>query len=351
MSQKKYSVFVSSVYKSLKDERDSVINAIMQMGYFPVAMENQAVGNFREIQRLIDDSDAFLLLLGDQYGSCDRNGVSWTEREYDYAHEKGMHIFVMAVPEFYELQEKALAELAEDEKKLLAFSEKVEKDSFLCPVDTGNPYDYYIKVSQNLIPGRLEQEGRPGWSRNTDEEAWKQEHQHLDFSGRWYTFHVSNSDISYLRLGQMTIKQDFSSSGFRELDVQADNYGGQYDAEEKSLDIDFRRHTQWQADYEIYSNDDGTVKHLTGIFTAVPDFNSTFADKIIERGQNRGIHSFNTIGNGKDGRPSFLIGTFDNTRTDKAGTIGAFRDREMRDRFLKEQYLETLNKNIKEKVE
>ena len=349
---KKYSVFISSAYNSLKEERNGVINAVMRMGYFPIAMEHQTFGNFREIQNLIDDSDAFLLLLGDQYGSIDKKtGLSWTEREYDYAAEKGMHLFVMTVPAFYELQEKDPADFTDDEKKLLAFSEKVEEDSFLCPVDTENPYDYYIKVSQNLTRDRLEQDGRPGWSRNTDEEAWRKTHQHLDFSGTWYTFHVSNSDIKYLRLGDLTIKQDFSENGFRELDVQADNYGGLYDAENDTLTIDFKKHTQWQADYEIYSNGDGTVKHITGIFTAVPNFSSTFADKVIETGQNRGIHSFSKIGKDEEGRPAFLIGEFDNTKTDKSGTIGAFRNREMRDAFLKNQYLDTLKKNEKEKVE
>ena len=352
MNQKKYSVFVSSVYESLKNERNGVINAVMQMGYFPVAMENQAVGNFGEIESLIDDSDAFLLLLGNQYGSCDENGVSWTEREYDYAHEKDMHIFVMTVPKFGVLQKKVQTKLTKDEKKLLAFSEKIKKDSFLCPVDTRNPSDYYIKISQNLTRDRLEKKGRPGWSRNTDEKVWKKTHQHLDFSGDWYTFHVSNNDPSYLRLGQMAIKQDFSSNGFRELDVQADNYGCLYDEENDSLTINVRKSTHWQADYEIYSNDDGTVKHLTGIFKAVPDFNSTFADKVIEEGKdNRGIHYFTKIKYDNNGRPSKLHGKFENTKTDKAGSIGAFRSSEDRDAYLKEHYPDTLKLNQKEKVE
>jgi hypothetical protein len=38
------------------------------------------------IQRTIDDSDYYVLLLAGRYGSIDREtGLSWAEREYDYA--------------------------------------------------------------------------------------------------------------------------------------------------------------------------------------------------------------------------------------------------------------------------
>jgi hypothetical protein len=32
------------------------------------------------------------LIVGGRYGSVDETGISFTEREYDYAYEKGLHI-------------------------------------------------------------------------------------------------------------------------------------------------------------------------------------------------------------------------------------------------------------------
>lgn len=41
------------------------------------------------IKKVIDECDYYLLIVGGRYGSMDSNGVSYTEREYDYAVETG----------------------------------------------------------------------------------------------------------------------------------------------------------------------------------------------------------------------------------------------------------------------
>ena len=42
---KKYQIFVSSTYEDLKEERDLVIEAILEMGHFPVGMEMFSTGD------------------------------------------------------------------------------------------------------------------------------------------------------------------------------------------------------------------------------------------------------------------------------------------------------------------
>ncbi len=44
------------------------------------------------IQSVIDDSDYYLLVVGGRYGTTDPDGVSYTEREYDYAVVKGLPV-------------------------------------------------------------------------------------------------------------------------------------------------------------------------------------------------------------------------------------------------------------------
>lgn len=93
MSSKiKYQIFVSSTYEDLKDERALVIKAILEMGHIPVGMEMFSAGDeeqWKQIQRQIDDCDYYVVIVAHRYGSMDKK-VSYTEKEYDYAFQKGI---------------------------------------------------------------------------------------------------------------------------------------------------------------------------------------------------------------------------------------------------------------------
>jgi transcriptional regulator with XRE-family HTH domain len=89
MTNKKYSIFISSTYEDLKEYRSSIHNAILKMGHFPIAMENFTASNasqWSEITKLIDECDYHILLVGFRYGSVDSvENISYTEKEYKYA--------------------------------------------------------------------------------------------------------------------------------------------------------------------------------------------------------------------------------------------------------------------------
>lgn len=116
MSDKKYSVFISSTYEDLKDERTAVLRAILQHGHFPLGMELWGAADEQQwqiIQRQIDVADYYVVIVAHRYGSLSDTGVSWTEREYDYAVEKGVPVlgFVQKggawLPEFVDKGENA----------------------------------------------------------------------------------------------------------------------------------------------------------------------------------------------------------------------------------------------------
>lgn len=91
MSDKKYSVFISSTFEDLKEERSAVLRAILQHGHFPLGMEMWGAADEQQwqiIQRQIDVADYYVVIVAHRYGSLSDSGVSWTEREYDYAVEK-----------------------------------------------------------------------------------------------------------------------------------------------------------------------------------------------------------------------------------------------------------------------
>jgi hypothetical protein len=58
------------------------------MELFPAADEEQ----FAFIKRIIDDCDYYILIIGGRYGTTTTEGVSYTEREYDYAVSKGIDV-------------------------------------------------------------------------------------------------------------------------------------------------------------------------------------------------------------------------------------------------------------------
>jgi hypothetical protein len=61
------------------------------MELFPAADEEQ----FAFIKKVIDDCDYYLIIIGGRYGSTTTDGISFTEKEFDYAVEKGIHIIAL----------------------------------------------------------------------------------------------------------------------------------------------------------------------------------------------------------------------------------------------------------------
>ncbi|MBQ8406462.1 MAG: DUF4062 domain-containing protein, partial [Clostridia bacterium] len=162
--KKMYSAFVSSVFESLRDERSTVIDCLLDNKVFPVCMEHFTVstsGKFSDIEEKIDDSDFFILLLGKHYGSQDDEGVSWTEREYDYAVSRKKEILVLICDELAENRKKDYASLSKDEQ---------------CQVDFANKISFARTVTDELtIPKIMRQyfsqidfHKLVGWTRNAD---------------------------------------------------------------------------------------------------------------------------------------------------------------------------------------
>jgi|SRR6478736_8399623 len=95
---KRYQVFVSSTFVDLKDERQAVAHAVLEMGHIPVGMEYWSAldeDQFDFIKRVIDQSDYYLVIVGQRYGSLTPDGLSYTEKEYDYALAKGLKVIAL----------------------------------------------------------------------------------------------------------------------------------------------------------------------------------------------------------------------------------------------------------------
>lgn len=88
----------------LIEERQSAVEAILEAGHIPAGMELFRAGETVKdtIQKWIDDSDVYLLILGGRYGSIDSNTeISYTQWEYEYAVNSGKPTFALVLSNKY----------------------------------------------------------------------------------------------------------------------------------------------------------------------------------------------------------------------------------------------------------
>jgi hypothetical protein len=125
---KRYQVFVSSTYADLKEERQHVLQALMEMDCIPAGMELFPAADEEQwefIKKVIDDCDYYLLIIGGRYGSTTSDGISYTEKEFNYAVAKELRVVALLhgapddIPFGKSEQDAALRE------KLIAFKDKV----------------------------------------------------------------------------------------------------------------------------------------------------------------------------------------------------------------------------------
>lgn len=86
--EKRYQVFISSTFEDLKEERQAVLKSILELNHMPAGMELFPATDdvaWQLICDVIDASDYYVLIIGGRYGSLDEAGISFTEKEYDYA--------------------------------------------------------------------------------------------------------------------------------------------------------------------------------------------------------------------------------------------------------------------------
>lgn len=146
----KYQIFVSSTFEDLKEERELVIKAILEMGHIPVGMEMFSAGDeeqWKLIQRQIDDCDYYIVIMAHRYGSLDGK-IGYTEKEYDYACSKGIPTLGFVISEKVEWPISKGDTDPEKKLKLDSFKIKIKKKLINYWV---NKEDLYGKVSISLM--------------------------------------------------------------------------------------------------------------------------------------------------------------------------------------------------------
>ena len=168
--EKKYQFFISSTYKDLTEERQGVRDAILRLYHFPIGMEMFSANNegqWEEIQRTIVTSDYYIVIIGHKYGSLTDSGISYTEKEYDYAASLGIPIMAF-------IRNRGVAITGDKREsdpaivgKLDDFIRKV-KERMCSEWETGEDLAGSVAIA---ITQSISRYPRPGWIRNEEQDV------------------------------------------------------------------------------------------------------------------------------------------------------------------------------------
>lgn len=129
--EKRYQVFISSTFADLEEERKEVMEAIINLNCFPAGMEMfpaADVEQFEYIKTIIDQSDYYILVIAGRYGSVAEDGKSYTEKEYEYALEKGIPVLVFVKKDIENIPATKTDGNPERKQKLIDFRENAMKN-------------------------------------------------------------------------------------------------------------------------------------------------------------------------------------------------------------------------------
>ncbi|MGV8998174.1 MAG: DUF4062 domain-containing protein [Parvibaculaceae bacterium] len=163
--EKRFQIFISSTFEDLREERSAVIQALLELDSIPAGMEMFPASDDDQwslIQQVIDDCDYYIIIVGGRYVSVTPEGISYTEREFDYAVSKSIPIlaFTHKFPDTIPAGKSELGEPARNQ--LQKFRDKVRTNRVV--KDWGSPEDLGGQVSRSLVKA-IKTHPAEGWIR------------------------------------------------------------------------------------------------------------------------------------------------------------------------------------------
>jgi hypothetical protein len=169
LAEKRYQVFISSTFRDLLDERQKVAQVLLGMDCIPAGMELFPAIDEEQlefIKRVIDDCDYYILILGGRYGSVTDEGISYTEKEFNYATEKGIRViaFVHENPDSLPVDKSDI--VPEARERLRVFRERVLKGRLVKPWKSSDELPGLVALS---LMKTIKTYPAPGWVRQIGE--------------------------------------------------------------------------------------------------------------------------------------------------------------------------------------
>ena len=164
---KKYQIFISSTYEDLKEERSKVVATILKANHFPIGMEMFSADNieqWEQIKKTIDSSDYYVLIIKKRYGSLTKEGISYTEKEFNYATQQKIPVLAFIVSDEASISNKDIENNPNKMIKLKRFVNRVTK---MYPCDFWNNADELCTKISQALQKQFSCNERAGWIKNT----------------------------------------------------------------------------------------------------------------------------------------------------------------------------------------
>lgn len=160
--KRRYQIFISSTYKDLIEERQKVTQAILKLYHFPIGMEMFHADNeeqWCQIKNTIDMSDYYVLIVGRYCGTLiEDEGISYTEKEYNYAMSRGIPILSFVIADDAK-KESYGVETSKQQMVLKKFIKKVKK----LPCEFWNNADELAYQVATTLSIKFLENNRNGW--------------------------------------------------------------------------------------------------------------------------------------------------------------------------------------------
>lgn len=164
--EKRYTVFVSSTYTDMIDERNAVIQAIMRAGHIPLGMEAFGAANassWKVITKTIDAADYYVLLIARRYGSINKAvDLGYTEQEFRYAVEKEVPVLVFLLDDTASWPGNYSDTEADAVARLKAFRTNASQDRQVAFWHSKADLPYMVMTA---LTNAFSDDPRPGWVR------------------------------------------------------------------------------------------------------------------------------------------------------------------------------------------
>ncbi len=220
MSRKKYQVFVSSTFTDLKDERQAVSRAILNLGHIPAGMElfpATDIDQLSFIKKVIDDCDYYLLIIGGRYGTTTDEGLSYTELEFNYAFDSEKPILAFLHADVTELKAKNVDSDPEKSERLEAFRTKVKNGRIVQFWTSLDNLESKALVSLTTAFNDLPQ---TGWRRDTNELSEVAQRQIEQLRGRYEATQNHLEFVSKRRIAAEAKIREYEALETSEIEVK-----------------------------------------------------------------------------------------------------------------------------------
>ena len=232
---KKYQIFISSTFEDLKEARSKVMQSILKMGHIPVGMEMFATDGrdqWNTIKKSIDECDYYIIIIGHRYGSLSKTGISYTEKEFNYAKKNNIPVLIFLRSDNVRLLPEEMENDSDKKKKLSELKKRIREKYLFNLWETPDNLALNVTTALSKI---FNEQPRLGWVRPCECENKTKEYEALIDENKRLKAKLSNADKLLYKRPNLKITLDNCKFIFRNQPIGLLEYGR--DCQKLKIDI------------------------------------------------------------------------------------------------------------------